>query len=1114
MNSDLATWLETQGLGQYASLLKDNEVDLDALQLLTEADLHELGIPLGPRKKLLRAIATLKPSSAVSVSAPLAPDSYTPGHLAQKILTSRSALEGERKQVTVLFCDIADSTALAVQVGAEPMHSILNRFFHLAMDEIHRYEGTVNQFLGDGFMALFGAPLGHEDHARRAVLAALGIRRALDDKQTQLGLPVGLKLAVRVGLHTGPVVVGSIGDNLRMDYTAIGDTTHLAARLQQAGAPGQILMSDTTARMVRGYVTSVAMTPLVLKGKPEPVDAFEIIAPGRRRSRLDEDRALSPFVGREREFAILREALEEAVAGRGQVVGIVGEPGMGKSRLLYEFRRMLNAREVVYLEGWCLSFGQSIPYLPLQDVLRTTCGIAVADSPAQIGQRVRAVLQQAGLPHDELAPYLLQALGVKEGTDALAQISPEVIKARTLDTLQRMALAQSAQRPLILAIEDLHWIDKTSEEFLVRLTESLAGARLLLVTTSRPGYTPPWLGKSYVTQLPVRVLTSDAARRIVEAATNAVPLLSEAATASILRKAEGNPFFLEELALALRERGGLDAAQVLPDTIQGVLAARIDRLPDATKRVLQTAAVLGREFSLQLLEAVVDVPDGTSGQLDTLKHNEFLYERTEAEGPVFVFKHALTQEVAYDSLLTSRKESLHEAAGRGIELLYPGRLEEHYEMLAHHYSRGGNAEKAIEYLDHANLKALKANAVEDAQAYFNEAFRQYSKLADNVERKRARVALMVRQAPVFMLQMKMGEYEALLRAAEPDAESIGDDGLLGRFLACLGHCHWYSARYTEAIETNLRAAALAERSGVFDGAGHGLMLVQWSHLWAGDDFEKVLEFEASALHALDRAPHNRYRMWSLTASSWAASCLGRWDIAIQKAQRAIMDGETVSDPSLVCFAMWILGLAYAQKGDVDTAMQHAQKAVDIAPTPGDRAWASQSLLWGLLRREPGRAIEQLEPLVEMYRLLGSKALGAFAGLILGEAYLSAGRFEDASKLAHSIRDLCAGCGQSYWQAVSHRIIGQALLSAENGGGRDDARLHLEAAIRLQEARKAEPELAHAYAWFGRLKMKDGDPAAARDYLNRALAIYERLDMQSDPQGVREDLAALDSAHGR
>jgi class 3 adenylate cyclase len=417
------------------------------------------------------------------------PRSYTPKHLAEKILTSRSALEGERKRVTVLFCDIANSTPLAESLGAERMHGLLGRFFELALGEVHRYEGTANQFLGDGLMALFGAPLAHEDHARRAVLAALGIQRALRERGAELELPPGQELSLRMGVNTGLVVVGKIGDNLRMDYTAVGDTTHLAARLQQLAEPGTILVSQVTSRQVRGYVNLESVGPPQVKGIAEPVPAHKVLGLGPRRSPLEGlgERPLAQFVGRQRELADLHELLAQVEGGQGQVAGIVGEPGVGKSRLLYELRQSLAGSRVTYLDGRCLSYGSNIPYLPVMDQFRNNCAIADTDSPEVMADKVRVALQEVGMDPDDGAPYLLHLLGLKAGAERIDVLTAEAIKARTFETLQQMSLRGSRRRPLILAIEDLHWIDNASEEYFASLVENLAGASILLLTTYRPG---------------------------------------------------------------------------------------------------------------------------------------------------------------------------------------------------------------------------------------------------------------------------------------------------------------------------------------------------------------------------------------------------------------------------------------------------------------------------------------------------------------------------------------------------------------------------------------------------------------------------------------------------
>ncbi|HSE95515.1 MAG TPA: AAA family ATPase, partial [Methylomirabilota bacterium] len=602
-----------------------------------------------------------------------APESYTPRHLAERILASRSAVEGERKPVTVLFCDLVGSTALAETLGAEGMHGLLSRFFETALAEVHRYEGTINQFLGDGFMALFGAPIAHEDHARRAVLAALGIRQALAARPPEAtpGRPVPVQ--VRMGLHTGQVVVGAIGDNLRMDYTAVGDTTHLAARLQQHAEPGTIAVSEATARLVRGYVELEPLGSVPLKGLSEPVSVSRVAGPGARRSRLEGAGAgaLSPFVGRDRELRALQDLAERAAAGEGQAVGIVGEPGVGKSRLLLELREILGGRGLTCLEGRCLSFGAATPYLPVLDLLRAGCGIRDADPPETMAAKVTQTLGEAGLDAAVATPYLLQLLGLKEGTGALAARTPEAIKARTFDTLRQLLVQQSRRRPLAITVEDVHWIDQTSEEYLAFLADALADAPLLLVATYRPGYRPAWLDRSFATQLALGRLAAPDSLRVVRA------LLHDAGaddprTRLILDRAEGNPFFLEELARAVGEASAPGADRRVPETVQGVIAARIDRLSEPAKRVLQAASVLGREWPRRLLEAVWP-GDDLDASLRELTRHEFLRDVVGADEATFAFKHALTQDVARSTLLAPRRRELHRRAAEALLALQPGR---------------------------------------------------------------------------------------------------------------------------------------------------------------------------------------------------------------------------------------------------------------------------------------------------------------------------------------------------------------------------------------------------------------------------------------------------------
>ena len=565
-----------------------------------------------------------------AVEATPSPATYTPGHLRDLILAIRSAIEGERKQVSVLFCDIVRSPELAAQAGPEEYHRVVDRFFALALAEVHRYEGIVNQFLGDGFMALFGAPIAHEDHARRAALAALAVKERSE-------------IDVRIGINSGSVVVGAIGDDLRMDYTASGDTTVLAARLHGAARPGDLLVSTAAAGYLRGYFDLQETEPVTVNERT--VQALRVIGRGPRTSPIDEaHQQLTPFSGRHEELESLRQALRSAAGGQGRVIGISGEPGLGKSRLAHELR-LAAEEDTVALQGRCLPFGTAVPYLPILDLVREACGIAPEDDRESVAAKISATLEELRLDPDSRR-YLHHALDVTSGDAQLVALDPATLKGRTFEALRRLLLAK-ASRPLLVVIEDAHWIDRTSEEFLTELVDELPSVPALLLATYRPGYNPPWLGKSYVTQIALRPLSREAGEQIVAA------ILGDAndATERIVGRGEGNPFFLEELARAARQETDSRSDGSIPTTVQDVLAARIDGLDAGDKSAVRVASVLGREFSLDLIESVWDGDGALLPALDELKRREFLHEQHGGTERTFVFKHALTRDVAYDGLL-------------------------------------------------------------------------------------------------------------------------------------------------------------------------------------------------------------------------------------------------------------------------------------------------------------------------------------------------------------------------------------------------------------------------------------------------------------------------------
>ena len=994
------------------------------------------------------------------------PQAYTPKHLAEKILTSKSALEGERKQVTVLFCDIANSTALAERLGPEAMHDLLDRFFELALDEVHRYEGTVNQFLGDGFMALFGAPIAHEDDARRGVLAGLGIQGRLRERRHDLQTG-GDELAVRMGLNTGFVVVGRIGDNLRMDYTAVGDTTNLAARLQQGAEPGTILISETTHRLLHGVVRAERVDEMRVKGKSQPVTAYRLTALGPRRSPLEERpaRALGRFVGRSREVGTLQDLFANVVAGQGQVVGVVGEPGMGKSRLLYEFRRALADKTATVLEGRCVSYGSSIPYLPLLDILRNNCGIGDSDSADVIADKLAAGLAEVGLPAAESAMYLLHLFGVKEGTEPLDVLSPEAIKARTFETIRQMSLKGSARRPLLLLVEDVHWIDTTSEEYLAYFIDSLTAAPIFLVTTYRPGYRPPWMDRSYATQITLRPLARDDSLSVVQSVAPS-DHLPAALSDTILSKAEGNPFFLEELALAVAQQSGGDHA--IPDTVQGVLTARIDRLSEGTKRLVRTASVLGREFSLRLLDKVWEGPGPSHPHLLELKRLEFLYERAVGDEPVYVFKHALTQDVAYDGLLTHRRHALHAAAGRALEELYADRLEEVYGALAYHYARSELADKAITYLVRVADKSARVYANAEAIVHLREALTHLERLPADRERDRLLLDVILRQGFSLYFLGRFEESVEVLLQHRDRLETLGEPAVAGAYYFWLAHMYSRLGKQELAVQNARRAIEDAERCGdeATLGKAHGLLALE-GH-WSGQCVEGI-EHGRRAVALLERTTQ---QWWLGMAHFYVAMnhlTLGRFEEALAAAASAHGVGQSIGDPRLQTYAGFTTGWILGMRGELDAALEACERSHKLAPDRVSRVYASGFLgLTHVERGAPEAAIPLLSETVDELERFGfPQWLGMLTGC-LAEAHRLTGHLDRARALG--VRGLEIARRAQYW-------FGVGLVQ------RTQARIALAA----------------------------GDPRRARELFDEALATYASIGAQFEMARTRLELASLAAA---
>ena len=735
--------LQQKGRVTYRILKRQFALDDEALEDLKDELIEAERVAADENGKVLVWTGDGQAASPPSNGPPQsqAPVSYTPQHLAERILAEQAAMEsrgaanGERKTITALFADLKGSTALIEGLDPEDARAIIDPALQLMMDAVHRYDGYVAQALGDGIFALFGAPLAHEDHPQRALYAALRMQEEMRGYGDQVRLKHGVPLQMRVGVNTGEVVVRSIRkDDLHTDYVPVGHSTNLAARMEQMATPGSIVISEYTRKLTEGYFDLKALGAADIKGVEAPLNVYEVLGAGPLRTRLQVSarRGLTRFVGRQSEMDQLQRALDHAKEGHGQIVGVMGEPGLGKSRLFYEFK-LASQSGCLVLEAFAVSHGQASPYLPLIELLKEYFEIEPHDTERKRREKVNGKVLTLDRHLEEIVPYLFALLGIDAPDSSLQQMDAQIRRKRTFEALKKLFLRESLNQPLLLLFEDLHWLDTETQGCLDVFSESVASAQVLLLVNYRPEYRQEWGTKTYYTQLRLAPLGKAEAEELLtfllgkDASLNALKPL-------ILEKTEGTPFFMEEVVQTLAEEGALIGGHGqyhlettptelhISPTVQGVLSARIDRLAGEEKELLQKLSVIGRQFPVSLIKHVVPQPEAEMYRvLSSLQAKEFLYEQPAFPEVEYLFKHALTQEVAYGTVLQEQRKTLHEKTGQALEALYTESLSEHFGELARHYSRSGNAEKAVEYLRLASHQAVQRSAHDEAIRHLNAA---------------------------------------------------------------------------------------------------------------------------------------------------------------------------------------------------------------------------------------------------------------------------------------------------------------------------------------------------------------------------------------------------------
>ena len=986
------------------------------------------------------------------------PSNYTPRHLADRILTSRGALEGEHKRVTVLFCDIASSTQLAERMGEERMYELLDRFFEHALEEVHHYEGTVNQFLGDGFMALFGAPLALEHHEQHAVLCGLGIRRRLLAHFKDFERSAAMPFEIRMGLNTGLVVVGKIGDNLRMDYTAVGDTTNVAAHLQALAAPGDLLIAQPTYESASGVIDAHSLGPVSLKGKSAPLVVYRVLGlrSAAAATEARSTRTLSGFVGRDREMADLMDSLEQAQAGRGQAIGIVSEPGMGKTRLLWEFRQALAGREVNYIEGQCLSYGVGIPYLPILDVLRSTCRIAEGDAPEVLEAKVKDVLSALRMEVDSTLPYLLHLLGAGETAVAVALQTPEGIQSKTFASLRQLCLRASRRRPLVLVVEDLHWVDRTSEAFIGALVDGLAGAAILLIVTYRPGYSPTWMNKAFATQIALRPLPPSGGLAIVQAVLGHLGTVEDLAR-DIVKRAEGNPLFLEELARAMTE--GVGTTTAVPDTLQGALAARIDRLPGSTKRVLQLAAVIGREFSERLLALVWKEGGSLENELLRLTQLEFVYEQGSDDEAVYVFKHALTREAAYGSLLSSRRRVLHGAVGSALESIHADRVDDSVEVLAHHFGLSEDDDKAVDYAGRASQRALRRWANTEAISFSEAALLRLEQMPASEANRLRKIDIVIKQAEVrFALGQHTTQLEALSQVGQM-IQPEDDASLRAAWHYWMGFLNSITGGSTEILLSHCEQASTIAKNAELEELGASAECCMAQVYLSMGELNKAIGTGEGALAVFERSGNRWWACRAIAQLSPAANALGEWQRSMAYCNRALEHGIAMDDRRLKASAYIRLASTQIQRGDWQAGLAYCDEAQALEPVQYDAAALRAIKGYGHIKSgdTAGGAAEIAEALA-WYAESHQRYTHTQFSTWLAEALVRARLFESARPLLASVLATTRELGYRYLEGVTLRLLAECLRESDVAAATD----HLRQSIEVIQSVESENELAKTW----------------------------------------------------
>jgi class 3 adenylate cyclase/tetratricopeptide (TPR) repeat protein len=1068
--------------------------------------------------------------TAIATEAPRfeAPDAYTPRHLASKILNSRESLAGERKQVTVLFADLKGSLELLADRDPEDARALLDAVLEKMMEAVHRYEGTVNQVMGDGIMALFGAPLACEDHAVRACYAALRMHRAVAAGSEEFRRRLGVDVQIRVGLNSGEVVVRSIGNDLQMDYSAVGQTTHLAARMEQLARPGATLITAATRRLAERSIEADPQGPMPIKGLREPVEVWELRRAAASAGLGVAAAVRSPMLGRGAQLAELERLRARTAEGRGQLAMLVGEPGVGKSRLVAELLGAAAEDGWRALNGACVSYGTPTPYLPVRTLLVAYFQVEDEDDARRIREKVAGRLLALDTTLATAVSPIL-ALGNVANEDAeWAALEPSARRTRIFRAVRDVLLKESERAPLLLTVENLHWADSETQALLDYLAEQLRTARVLIVVSARTEYRHDWPAGAPVTELLLDPLPAETAHALVDALLGPDPALTPLKQ-RLVEHTEGNPFFLEESVEALMETHALAgnrgkyrlvkpvASIQIPDRVQAVVAARIDRLPATGKSFLQASAAIGHDVPVALLQAVVDLPeDALMHGLADLQAAGFMRATTLYPDLAYSFKHAITQDVAYASLLKDQRRALHARILAALERTYHGeRRAEHVERLAYHALRAEAWPKAIEYLRGAGDRAVARSANKEAAAFYEDALGAVAHLPQSPETIGAAVDIRLALRPPLLQLGRLDDIRRLSKEAEAIAEQLGDEDRLARAYTYLINYHYLLGEPARTIDYGARCLAIAARRGDVALATLARRFLGHSHHAQGQHrrAQEVLEDNVTALEALG-ATDVATTTSSVASRSWLAWTLadqGEFDRADACLDRARTHAEDARHPYSQAIAWTITGLVWRERGQLDRAVPPLARSLELCEQANLTVWQPVvsavlgATLVALDRKDDGHAL--LREAVRRAEALGVMAYLARWMVLLGEGLLARRDVAGARAAADRAIELSLAHGERAHEAMAWRLVGDV---AAHGAVPDfsAAREAYEQALAIGDELGLRPLVARTHFSLGQLQRRRGHLEEAEEHVARAVVLFADMGMRHWLEQSEPELKAL------